>query len=77
MQTLNSTEVHCVAYSVHSYNSEGALRSKTPYAHITDLSRTVDLRIANPDCNQGGTVVVEIHSFGEPSGRLKGEDNGR
>ena len=54
MYTLNATEVHCVAYSIHSYNSEGALKSKTPYAHIVDKSRTVDLLIANPDCNQGG-----------------------
>lgn len=39
MYTLNSTEVHCVAYSIHSYNSEGALKSKTPYAHVVDKSK--------------------------------------
>jgi len=62
MYTLNSTEVHCVAYSIHSFNSEGALRSQSPYAHVVDKSRTVDLLIANPDCNQGGVAVVEIHT---------------
>lgn len=54
MFTLNSTEVHCVAYSIHSFNSEGALHSKTPYAHEIDQSRTLDLITGNPDCNQGG-----------------------
>ena len=54
MYTLNSTEVHCVAYSIHSYNSEGVLRSKTPYAHEVDKARTLDLITGNPDCNQGG-----------------------
>lgn len=75
MYTLNATEVHCVAYSIHSYNSEGALKSKTPYAHVVDKSRTVDLLIANPDCNQGGLAVVEIHNTGKPSSRLKSEDS--
>ena len=75
MYTLNATEVHCVAYSIHSYNSEGALKSKTPYAHVTDKSRTVDLLIANPDCNQGGLAVVEIHTVGESSGRQQSENS--
>lgn len=64
MFTLNSTEVHCVAFSIHSYNSEGALHSKTPYAHEIDKSRTLDLITGNPDCNQGGVCVVEIHNTG-------------
>lgn len=64
MYTLNSTEIHCVAYSIHSYNSEGALRSATPYAHEIETARTLDLITGNPDCNQGGVCVVEIHSTG-------------
>lgn len=75
MYTLNSTEVHCVAYSIHSFNSEGALKSKSPYAHEIEQTRTVDLMIDNPDCNQGGVAVVEIHTTREPSGRLKGTDS--
>ena len=62
MYTLNSTEVHCVAYSIHSYNSEGALRSKTPYAHEIDRVRTLDVMTVNPACNQGGVAIVEIHT---------------
>lgn len=62
MYTLNTTEVHCVAYSIHSFNSEGALKSKTPYAHEVDQMRTLDLMTGNPDCNQGGVVVVEMRS---------------
>jgi hypothetical protein len=57
MYTLNSTEIHCVAYSIHSYNSEGALRSATPYAHEIETARTLDLITGNPDCNQGGVCV--------------------
>ena len=64
MYTLNSTEVHCVAYSIHSFNSEGALRSKTLYAHEIEKARTLDLITGNPDCNQGGVCVVEIHRTG-------------
>jgi len=64
MYTLNGTEVHCIAYSIHSYNSEGALQSRTPYAHETGVARTLDLMVGNPDCNQGGTCVVEVHSTG-------------
>lgn len=75
MYTLNSTEVHCVAYSIHSYNSEGALQSKTPYAHVVDKARTVDLMIASPDCNQGGVAVVEIHTTGKSSSRQQSEDS--
>lgn len=41
-------------YSIHGFNSEGALKSKTPYAHKTDKARTLDLMTGNPDCNQGG-----------------------
>ena len=75
MYTLNSTEVHCVAYSIHSYNSEGALRSKTPYAHEIDMARTLDLITGNPDCNQGGICVVEIHQSGIPSARQPDQDS--
>lgn len=61
MYTLNSVEVHCVAYSIHSYNSESALRSKTPYAHEIDKVRTLDAMTVNPACNQGGVAVVEVY----------------
>ena len=74
MYTLNSTEVHCVAYSIHSYNSEGALRSKTPYAHEIDRVRTLDVTTVNPACNQGGVAVVEVHQPGVPSDGLKDKD---
>ena len=47
-------------YSIHSYNSEGALHSDTPYAHEIDKARTLDSVSINPDCNQGGMVVLGV-----------------
>lgn len=47
-----------IAYSIHSFNSEGALKSNTPYAHEVDKARTLDLMIGNPDCNQGGVLIL-------------------
>ena len=79
MYTLNSTEVHCVAYGIGSYYSN-AWKSSNPHSGVyeAEVTKTLDhLNCGYPACNQGGTVVVEIHSVGEPSGRLKGEDNGR
>ena len=48
-----------ITFSIHSYNSEGALKSKTPYAHEVNKARTLDLMIGNPDCNQGGVLVLQ------------------
>ena len=74
MYTLNSTEVHCVAYSIHSYNSEGALKSKSLYAHEVDKVRILDATTINPACNQGGVAIVEIHQSGVPSDRFENKD---
>ena len=77
MYTLNSTEVHCVAYGIGSYHSN-AWKSSNPYSGVyeADTARTLDaLNCGYPACNQGGVAVVEIHTTGKPSGRLKSADN--
>lgn len=45
-------------FTIHSFNSEGALKSKTPFAHEDTKTRTVDGMVGNPDCNQGGAVIL-------------------
>ena len=63
MFTLNGTEVHAVAYGISSYESN-AMLSPNPHSGIYEAktSRTLDLNGGNPACNQGGVVVVELHS---------------
>lgn len=66
MYTLNSTEVHCVAYGIGSYYSN-SWKSSNPHSGVyeADTARTLDaLNCGYPACNQGGTAVVEIHSIG-------------
>lgn len=61
MYTLNSVEVHAVAYGICSYESN-AMKSKNPHSGIyeADTSRTLDLNGGNPSCNQKrGVVIVE------------------
>ena len=56
MYTLNSTEVHCVAYGIGGYNSK-AWESGNPHSgiYIAETSRTLDaINCGNPACNQGG-----------------------
>ena len=63
MYTLNSTEVHCVCYSIGAFNSEGWM-SDNPKAGIreTEVARTLDnVNCGYPACNQGGVAIVEIH----------------
>lgn len=56
MYTLNSTEVHCVAYGIGSYHSN-AWKSSNPNSGVyeADTARTLDaLNCGYPACNQGG-----------------------
>lgn len=69
MYTLNSTEVHCVAYVIGSYDSN-AMKSGNPHSGIyeSDTARTLDaMNCGYPACQQGGTCIVEIHKPGIPS----------
>ena len=63
MYTLNTTEVHCIAYRIGSYYSN-SMKSKNPHSGIyqTEVSNTLDnMNCGYPACNQGGVVVVEVH----------------
>lgn len=56
MYTLNSTEVHCVAYGISSYDSN-AMKSPNPHSgiYIAETARTLDaMNCGYPACNQGG-----------------------
>lgn len=77
MYTLNSTEVHCVCYSIGAFNSLGWL-SDNPKAGCqeTDVARTVDGN-CNPACYQGGVAVVEIHTTRASSERFKAANRRR
>lgn len=69
MFTLNSTEIHCIAYSIGAFNSEGML-SDNPEAgiHEADVCRTLDnVNCGYPACYQGGIAIVEIRESGVPS----------
>ena len=69
MYTLNSTEIHCVAYGIGGYYSK-AWESGNPHSgiYVAETSRTLDaINCGNPACNQGGVAVVEIHNSGTPS----------
>ena len=62
MYTLNSTEVHCVCYSIGAMNSEGWLDGKpNTGCSVTEISRSLDASGGNPSCYQGGIAIVEIH----------------
>lgn len=64
MYTLNAVEVHCVAYGIGSFHSN-AWKSDNPHSGIyeAETSRTLDaINCGYPGCNQGGMVVVEMHS---------------
>ncbi len=58
--TLNTTEVHGVAYGISSYDSN-AMKSGNPHSgiYVADTSRTLDLNGGSPACNQGGIAIVE------------------
>ena len=58
--TLNTTEVHGVAYGISSYDSN-AMKSSNPHSGIYEAttSRTLDLNGGSPACNQGGIAIVE------------------
>ena len=63
MFTLNSTEVHCVAYGIGSYHSN-AWKSKNPHSgvYLAKTAKTLDaLNCGSPSCNQGGVAVVEMY----------------
>ena len=72
MYTLNSTDVHCVAYVIGSYDSN-AMKSNNPYSGIyeADTARTLDaMNCGYPACQQGGIAIVEIHQSGiSPDGQ--------
>ena len=79
MFTLNSTEVHCVAYAIGSYCSN-AWKSGNPHSGIyeAETSRTLDaLNCGYPACNQGGVLIIEISEPGISSVRLPDTDSGR
>lgn len=62
MYTLNTVEVHCVAYRISAYESN-AMKSKNPHSGIglAEISRTLDsVSCGSPNCNQGGVVIVEL-----------------
>lgn len=63
MYTLNSTEVHCVCYSIGAVNSKAWLDGKPDTGvHEIDIARTLDsFGDTNPDRNQGGVCIIEIH----------------
>ena len=66
MYTLNTTEVHRVAYCISPYHSN-AMLSDNPHSgiYVADTARTLDaMNCGYPACNQGGVVVVEIHNTG-------------
>lgn len=61
MYTLNTTEVHAVAYRIGSFDSN-AMKSSNPQSGIyqTDLSCTLDaINCGYPGCNQGGVAIVQ------------------
>lgn len=61
MYTVNTTEVHAVAYRIGSYYSNSML-SDNPHSGIykAEISNTLDnVSCGNPTCNQGGMVIVE------------------
>lgn len=60
MYTLNSVEVHAVCYNISPYHSN-AMKSDNPHSGIykAATSRTLDLKGGDPDCNQGGLIIVE------------------
>lgn len=69
MYTLNTTEVHAVCYRIGSYYSKGMI-SSNPHSGIyeTDVCNTLDnMNCGYPACNQGGVMVVEIHTTGASS----------
>jgi len=70
MYTLNTTEVHSVAYAIGSYHSN-AWKSSNPNSGIykTEIAKTLDnVNCGNPSCNQGGTCVI---SYGLEPGAAK------
>ena len=60
MYSLNTTEVHAVAYCICSYASN-SMKSKNPHSgvYIAETSRTLDNNGGNPACNQGGTIICQ------------------
>lgn len=53
-----------VCYGISSYQSN-AMLSDNPHSGIyeAETSRTLDLNGGNPACNQGGVLIVEVHSI--------------
>ena len=63
MYTLNTTEVHCVAYGIGSYASN-AWKSPNPHSGVyeAETAKTIDaVNCGYPACNQVGVAIVEIH----------------
>lgn len=50
----------CICYGISSYESN-AMKSNNPHSGIyeADTSRTLDLNGGNPNCAQGGMIVIE------------------
>ena len=59
MYTLNSTEVHAVAYGIVS-TASNSWKSSNPHSGVyeADTARTLDANGGNPTCNQGGVLIV-------------------
>jgi DNA (cytosine-5)-methyltransferase 1 len=61
--TLTTTHDGAPAvYNISSYESN-AMKSNNPHSGIykARASRTLDLNGGNPNCNQGGTIILENH----------------
>ena len=73
--TLTTTHDGAPAvYNIGSYESN-AMKSNNPHSGIYEArtSRTLDLNGGNPNCNQGGTIILENHP---QDSRVKIRDDG-
>lgn len=52
-----------ICYGICGYNSN-SMMSDNPHSgiYIAKTSRTLDLNGGSPACNQGGVLILEIHS---------------
>ena len=61
MFTVNTTEVHAVAYRICSFHSNSML-SDNPYSgcYKAEIAPTLDsMNCGYPACNQGGVLIVQ------------------
>ena len=65
--TQTKTDIHAVAYSFDSLNSN-SMKSNNPHSGVNEVesSKTLDTSCCNPACNQGGIAIVEPQTYGIP-----------